>query len=136
VIEDFAHHPTAVKVTIEGVRQRFNKSKIIAVFEPRSATSRRKIFQHEFAESLAQADYIIVSEPYDQSKIQEGERFDSKAIVEEIGRLKPQGQAEVGVSVDLIVERLKREATPGNVILIMSNGGFGGIYKKLLDALS
>jgi UDP-N-acetylmuramate: L-alanyl-gamma-D-glutamyl-meso-diaminopimelate ligase len=123
-------------VTIEGVRKKFKKSKIIAVFEPRSATSRRKIFQHDFAQSLSTADQVIISEPYDQSKIAEDERFDSKKIVEEIGKIKPNVYAETGENVTQIIEALKKEAQPGNVILIMSNGGFDGIYKKLIEALA
>jgi UDP-N-acetylmuramate: L-alanyl-gamma-D-glutamyl-meso-diaminopimelate ligase len=136
VIEDFAHHPTAVAVTLDGVRKRFKKSKIIAVFEPRSATSRRKIFQNEFAEALSHADQVIVSEPYDQAKIVEDERFDSQAIVDFIKAKNQKAQATVGESVSSILKILKESAKSGDVILIMSNGGFGGIYKKLLDLLA
>ncbi len=136
IIEDFAHHPTAVRVTIDGVKKKFKKSKIIAVFEPRSATSRRKVFQHDFAQALGTADQVIVSEPHDQSKIPEAERFDSKKIVEEIEKIKPHVHANVGENVEQIIEILKRDAQAGNVILIMSNGGFDGIYKKLITAFS
>ncbi len=136
IIEDFAHHPTAVRVTIDGVRKKFKKSKIIAVFEPRSATSRRKIFQHDFAQTLSTADQVIISEPYDQSKISQEDRFDSKKIVEEISKIKPNVHAETAENVTQIIETLKRDAQSGNIILIMSNGGFDGIYQKLIEALT
>jgi UDP-N-acetylmuramate: L-alanyl-gamma-D-glutamyl-meso-diaminopimelate ligase len=136
IIDDFAHHPTAVMVTIDGVRMKFPKSKIIAVFEPRSATSRRKIFQHDFAASLSKADSVIISEPYDQTKIAEADRFSSKELIEEIKFLKPKVSALLGTSVEAITQMLKAEAVPGNVILLMSNGGFGGIYDKLLKVLA
>jgi UDP-N-acetylmuramate: L-alanyl-gamma-D-glutamyl-meso-diaminopimelate ligase len=135
LIDDFAHHPTAVRVTIDGVKKRFSKSRVIAVFEPRSATSRRKIFQDDFAKALATADVIIVSEPYDQSKITSTDRFDSAELVQEIASTKPTITARLGRSVDEIVKLIKDEAQPGNVVLLMSNGGFGGIYEKLISAL-
>ena len=136
IIDDFAHHPTAVAVTIDGVRKRFSRSKIIAVFEPRSATSRRKVFQHDYAKALSLADQVIVSVPYDQSKISEDERFDSQALIDEIKKLTPNLPATVGRSVDEIVASIVQEAVPGNVVLLMSNGGFGGIYQKLLQKFS
>ncbi|MCC6278003.1 MAG: UDP-N-acetylmuramate:L-alanyl-gamma-D-glutamyl-meso-diaminopimelate ligase [Oligoflexia bacterium] len=136
LIDDFAHHPTAVRVTIDGVKKRFKEAQVIGVFEPRSATSRRKIFQKEFAAALATADAVIVSEPYDQSKINEGDRFSSQELLTDILKLKPHLQATVCQSVGDIMSTIKRWAKPGDVVLLMSNGGFGGIYEKLPKILS
>jgi len=135
VIDDFAHHPTAVRVTIDGIKKRFQKSRIVAVFEPRSATSRRKIFQHEFAQALTTADEVIISTPHDQSRISENERLDSKAMVGECHEINPKVKCHIGHSIDEIVETLKAVAKKGDVILLMSNGGFGGIYQRLLKEL-
>jgi UDP-N-acetylmuramate: L-alanyl-gamma-D-glutamyl-meso-diaminopimelate ligase len=136
VIDDFAHHPTAVRVTIDGVRKRFKKGRIVAIFEPRSATARRKIFQDDFARALSTADHVIVSVPYDQSKIAPEERFDSEALIKRCQEFNPRATARVGHSIEEIIEMISASAHPGDVALLMSNGGFGGIYQKLLDQLS
>ncbi len=135
VIDDFAHHPTAVKVTIDGVRKRFPNSKIFAIFEPRSATSRRKVFQHEFAKSLSTSDELIISEPFDQSKIKEEDRFSSTDLIKECQKLKKGFRGALSKSTEETVDLLKNSAKPGDVLLLMSNGGFGGIYEKLLKEL-
>ncbi|MDZ4676655.1 MAG: UDP-N-acetylmuramate:L-alanyl-gamma-D-glutamyl-meso-diaminopimelate ligase [Oligoflexia bacterium] len=135
IIDDFAHHPTAVRVTIGGVKKRFKKSRIIGVFEPRSATSRRRIFQDDFAKALSTADEVIVSVPYDQSKISETQRFNSDELINDIKKIKGDAHATLGHSPDEIISHLKTLAQPGDVILLMSNGGFGGIYQKLLKEL-
>lgn len=133
VIEDFAHHPTAVDLTIKTMRERFSGHKLFAVFEPRSATSRRRIFQQDYIKALQQAEVAIVAKPYDQSKIAEEDRFSTEELVEAI---KAHGKsAYEGDNVDHIIELLTSQAQPGDVILIMSNGGFDGIYGKLLNAL-
>jgi UDP-N-acetylmuramate: L-alanyl-gamma-D-glutamyl-meso-diaminopimelate ligase len=136
LIDDFAHHPTAVRVTIDGIKKRFKNSRIIGVFEPRSATSRRRIFQQDFANALSTADEIIVSVPYDQSKIAETERFNSDELIQDIKKIVGDSKARLGHSPDEIVSILKERAKPGDVILLMSNGGFGGIYTKLLKELA
>jgi UDP-N-acetylmuramate: L-alanyl-gamma-D-glutamyl-meso-diaminopimelate ligase len=135
LIDDFAHHPTAVQVTIEGIKKRFKNSKVIAVFEPRSATSRRKIFQHEFAKALGFADEVILSQPYDQSKISESDRFNAEGVAADAKALYPGKNINVEISVDNIISRLKTTAQSGDVVLLMSNGGFGGIYQRLLKEL-
>lgn len=133
VIEDFAHHPTAVKLTIQGVRERYPDRKVIAVFEPRSATSRRKVFQRDYVEALSTADAAFVAEAFDQTKISEGERFSSAQLVAD---LKSNGAAaELGKSSDELVSKISGIARKGDVVLVMSNGGFDGIYQKLLSAL-
>lgn len=133
VIDDFAHHPTAVRVTIDGVRSRFLKSKIIGVFEPRSATSRRKVFQKEYADALSRADVVILATPFDQSKIDPENRLDAGELLKACERLGK--ECLLKENVDLIVDEVKARANPGDVVLVMSNGGFGGIYQKLLKVL-
>jgi UDP-N-acetylmuramate: L-alanyl-gamma-D-glutamyl-meso-diaminopimelate ligase len=133
VIEDFAHHPTAVRLTIDSIKEGFSGKKVFAVFEPRSATSRRKIFQADYVKAFSQADVSLIMQPYDQSRLAEAEKFSSQDLVADIrhgGRV-----AEVFDSVDGIVEHLRRHARSGDAVLIMSNGGFGGIYAKVLAAL-
>jgi UDP-N-acetylmuramate: L-alanyl-gamma-D-glutamyl-meso-diaminopimelate ligase len=133
IIEDFAHHPTAVKQTIQTVQQRYPKSRVYSVFEARSATSRRNVFQNEYADALGIAHAVVMPQPFNQSSIPEDQRFSSDKL---IGELKAKGvDATLENDVDGIVATLKKKAKPGDVILIMSNGGFGGIYEKLLKTL-
>lgn len=133
VVEDFAHHPTAVDLTIKTMKERYPGKKIFAVFEPRSATSRRKVFQKDYVQALGQAAVTWLAKPYDQSKISEGERFSAEELIEDLKR--SGREAHLGTNVQEIVAALTREARTGDVILIMSNGGFDGIYSKLLAAL-
>jgi UDP-N-acetylmuramate: L-alanyl-gamma-D-glutamyl-meso-diaminopimelate ligase len=130
IIEDFAHHPTAVKQTIEAVQGRFPRAKVFSVFEARSATSRRNVFQKEYAEALGVAQVVLMPEPYNQSAIAEDQRFSTERLLADL-RAKA---VDVHLCKDVndIVAKLKSQARPGDVILIMSNGGFGGIYEKLL----
>jgi UDP-N-acetylmuramate: L-alanyl-gamma-D-glutamyl-meso-diaminopimelate ligase len=134
VIEDFAHHPTAVALTIDSIREMSPQGRVIAVFEPRSATARRKVFQDDFTVSLSRADMVAVAQAFDQSKISESERFSSAEVVEAISE---QGKpALVGESPEAIITWVKQNARCGDTVLIMSNGGFGGIYQKMLGALA
>jgi UDP-N-acetylmuramate: L-alanyl-gamma-D-glutamyl-meso-diaminopimelate ligase len=133
VIEDFAHHPTAVQATIKGIRQKYPKRKVFAVFEPRSATSRRKIFQKAYVEAFQEAGEVLLAKPFDQSKIDQADRFSTAELIED---LKSSGKvAGEFNNADAIVEDLKNKAHAGDLILIMSNGGFDGIYGKLLNTL-
>ncbi len=133
VIEDFAHHPTAVKLTLEGIKARYPERKIWAVFEPRSATSRRKVFQKDYAISFKSASKVLIAQAYDQSKIQDDERFSSEELVSDIERSGIPARCEP--NADAIVSCLTSEAKKGDVVLIMSNGGFEGIYGKLMKSL-
>lgn len=133
VIEDFAHHPTAVKMTLESMRERFPGRRLIAVFEPRSATSRRKVFQKDYVEAFLVADHSFIAQAFDQSKIGEEERFSTDQLVQDLRA--QSGSAQVGVDADDLVNKIKTMAQKGDVILIMSNGGFGGIYQKLMRVL-
>ncbi len=133
VVEDFAHHPTAVDLTIACMREQFPGRRLIAVFEPRSATSRRKVFQTQFAEALAKADIAMLAMPFDQSKIPEAERFSAeevKSTIEGLG-----GEIYLGNDANHLLELLLKKAKSNDVILVMSNGGFDGIYQKLLKGL-
>jgi UDP-N-acetylmuramate: L-alanyl-gamma-D-glutamyl-meso-diaminopimelate ligase len=133
IIEDFAHHPTAVKQTILTVQARYPKARVYSVFEARSATSRRSVFQNDYADALGVAHAVLLPQPFNQTTIPEDQRFSSEKLIQD---LKGRGvEAELCESVDSIVASLKAKARPGDVILIMSNGGFGGIYDKLLTAL-
>jgi UDP-N-acetylmuramate: L-alanyl-gamma-D-glutamyl-meso-diaminopimelate ligase len=133
LIEDFAHHPTAVKVTIDAIKEKYAGRKLFCLFEPRSATSRRKVFQKDYVAAFQSADNVIIAKAYDQSKISETDRFSTDELVAD---LKKSGlDAAEGESVDAIVAAFKKSAKPNDVVLIMSNGGFGGIYKRLTSEL-
>ena len=133
IIDDFAHHPTSVAKTIEGIKLRYPDSRVWAIFEPRSNTSRRKIFQGEFMRALSKADRVVVASPFRAEELAEAERFDSNEVA---ARLTRSGiDAHHIEDVDHIVEFVVRGAEAGDVILIMSNGSFGGIIPKLMDAL-
>ena len=133
IIEDFAHHPTAVKVTVEAIQKKYPNKKVISVFEPRSATSRRKMFEKDYVDAFSGSHEVVLSEPFNQTNIVEAERLSSDRIVE---ALSVKGVKSKKFSdVDAIVTHLKSGAKPGDIILIMSNGAFGGIYQKLLNVL-
>lgn len=133
VLDDFAHHPTAVKVTLEALRLRFGKRRMWAIFEPRSATSRRKVFQEAYAAAFGAADVVVVAGAHDQSRIDEGERFEAATLV---AALRAQGQeAFTYRSVDEIVAVVAANALPWDVVAVLSNGGFDGLHKKLIAAI-
>jgi UDP-N-acetylmuramate: L-alanyl-gamma-D-glutamyl-meso-diaminopimelate ligase len=133
VVEDFAHHPTAVRETVKGIKAKYPGRKLFAVFEPRSATSRRKVFQKDYVEAFQECDETLIAKAFDQSKIDSENRFSSEELIAD---LKQSGKsANVYDSVDPIVSDLVHKAKPKDLILIMSNGGFDGIYGKLIKAL-
>lgn len=133
VIDDFAHHPTAVRETIGAIRLRYPGRPVTAVFEPRSNTSRRKLFQREFAEALAGADSVVVAPVFGAEKFAPGERLDPDGVASAV---RAAGKKAFHIEgIDRIVEHLADAARPGDLILIMSNGGFGGIQGKLAAAL-
>ncbi len=133
VVDDFAHHPTAVRETIAAVRSRYPGRRVVAVFEPRSNTSRRKIFQEEFSRALATADELVLAGVFGAERIPEPERLDPEAVVAAaVFRGVP---ARLVPEVDGIVEYLSGTVRGGDLVLIMSNGGFGGIQGRLSRAL-
>ncbi|MDV2478942.1 MAG: UDP-N-acetylmuramate:L-alanyl-gamma-D-glutamyl-meso-diaminopimelate ligase [bacterium] len=133
VVEDFAHHPTAVRSTVAALRERYPARRLWAVFEPRTNTSRRRIFQEAYAGSFEGADRVVVAAVHRAEAVPAEERFDPERLARDLSAL--------GISarhipeVEDIVETIAAEAQEEDVVLIMSNGAFGGIYGKLLRAL-
>ncbi len=137
VVDDFAHHPTAVKGSIGALRARFPGRRLVAIFEPRTNTSRRRIFQDDYARAFDEADralvYEVPDEPIYSATGEVTERFSSADLCEVLaGR---GVAADAFDEVDAIVECAVREAQAGDVMLVMSNGGFDGIWEKLLEGL-
>jgi UDP-N-acetylmuramate: L-alanyl-gamma-D-glutamyl-meso-diaminopimelate ligase len=133
VYDDFAHHPTAVRETLRALRQKHAEGKLIAVFEPRSATACRNLHQREYAECWDDADLVLFA-PLGRDNLPESERLDLEAVVAGIAE---RGRtAKRMPSVEAILTELSRVATPGDTIALLSNGAFGGIYSKLLDVLA
>ncbi len=134
VVEDFAHHPTAVKETILSIQKRFPKGKVFSIFEARSATSRRKVFQKDYVDAFSKAQVVLLPPPFNQSTIAENDRFSIDELISDLRKQKV--DVSLCTSTDDIVTQVKSRARPGDVVLVMSNGGFDGIYKKLLESLS
>lgn len=133
VVDDFAHHPTAVAKTIESMRQRFPGRRIWAIFEPRSNTSKRNIFEAEFAKALALADRVIVASPFKAELLPPKERLNSVNVAESI--MKKGIDAHHIEETEHIVEYVMRCVNDGDVLLVMSNGGFDGLTVKLSSQL-
>ena len=133
VYDDFAHHPTAVAETLKALRQSVGSRRIWAIFEPRSASSCRRVFQDDFARAFAGADQVVLASIF-RSSVPAEERLSEAQLVAD---LHAGGVAARHLpTVDAIVVAVSREARAGDVIVVMSNGGFGGIHGKLLGALS
>jgi UDP-N-acetylmuramate: L-alanyl-gamma-D-glutamyl-meso-diaminopimelate ligase len=135
VLDDFAHHPTAIRETIEAVRAAYHGRRIWAIFEPRSNTSRRRIFAREFPVALGLADRVVVAGLYQPEKIPLAERLPPEEVVAEINRASGNGKAVSIERADEIARYVAREAARGDVILVMSNGGFDGVQEKILKLL-
>lgn len=133
IIDDFAHHPTAIAGTLTALRSRYPGARLWTILEPRSNTMRRKVLQNDLAKSLALADEIVVAEVFKSEAIPESERLDLSALASTIQ--KHGRRARVVPSVDGIVQLVAPELRPGDVVAILSNGGFGGIYQKLPERL-
>ena len=132
VIDDFAHHPTAIDLAIDALRQRYPSENLWVVFEPRSNTTRRKVFQVPLANALSRADKAIVAGVPDPEKVDESDRLDPRQLVSDI---KAHGTDAWFIDqVEDIVSHVAAEAKPGDVVAVLSNGGFGGIHQKLLEA--
>jgi UDP-N-acetylmuramate: L-alanyl-gamma-D-glutamyl-meso-diaminopimelate ligase len=132
VYDDFAHHPTAVAETLAGLRASNPEARIWAVFEPRSASSCRRVFQDDFARAFAAANEVLIA-PIFRSTLPEAERLSIPQLVRDLDK---QGlSAREAESIDDIVAGIAKEHRPGDLVVLMSNGGFGGIHQKLLRAL-
>jgi len=133
VMDDFAHHPTAVRETISAARPFYTGGRIVAVFEPRTNSSMRKVFQNIYPSSFESADLICIRKPPLLEKIPHAERFSSQKLVDD---LKNQGKdAYFFPNTESIIDFLVDRAKTGDLILIMSNGGFDNIHNKLLERL-
>ncbi len=133
VYDDFAHHPTAVRETLAGVRAAFPARRIWALFEPRSATACRRVFQQEFAASFGDADEVIIGRVY-RASLPEADRLSEADLVDgiEAGGVRARHVPEVEDIVEIVVD----EAREGDLVIVMSNGAFGGIHERLLAALT
>jgi len=135
VIDDFAHHPTAVRETLSALRAKYKGSRVVAVFEPRSATSRLAVFQDDYVDALRQADHVIVANVFNRGRA--GDNSQPLLDTDDLAA----GVASQGTpafcfdGADEIVRHLAAQLRDGDVVAIMSNGGFGGIHEKLLGAL-
>ncbi|MBI3450835.1 MAG: UDP-N-acetylmuramate:L-alanyl-gamma-D-glutamyl-meso-diaminopimelate ligase [Acidobacteria bacterium] len=133
VLDDFAHHPTAVRETIRGVRSRFPGRDVWAIFEPRTNTTRRSVFQAEYATAFDAAHRTVIAAVDHPERAPEGERFDAEKLVAD---LRGRGLDALYIpTVDAIVAHVAEETRPGDVVLVMSNGAFGGVHRKVLDRL-
>lgn len=133
VYDDFAHHPTAIAETLAGLRAANQHRRIWAVFEPRSASSSRRVFQQEFARAFGPADEVIIA-PVFRTNLPKSERLSTEQLVAD---LKSSGQhARNASSLEDIVNLIAREHREGDLIVVMSNGGFGGIHQMMLQALA
>jgi len=133
VVDDFGHHPTAIRETLKALRLKYPREKIRAIFEPRSNTTRRNIFQAELAGAFADADAVVVSEVARLEQIAAGERLNPEKLMQD---LKAAGKdAAYLPDVDSIVAHMAKNAQGGDIICVFSNGGFGGIHGKLLERL-
>jgi UDP-N-acetylmuramate: L-alanyl-gamma-D-glutamyl-meso-diaminopimelate ligase len=135
VMDDFAHHPTAVKETLNAVRAAYPGRRLWAIFEPRSNTSRRNIFEREFSQTLALADRVVVAGLHQPEKVPAGERLSVEKVVDEINRCGAR-RAVVIEKADHIASYVAENAAPNDIVIVMSNGGFDGVQEKILQALA
>jgi UDP-N-acetylmuramate: L-alanyl-gamma-D-glutamyl-meso-diaminopimelate ligase len=134
VYDDFAHHPTAIRETLRAIRVRHPQERLWAVFEPRSNTTRRKVFQRELADCFADANVVALAEVDRLDELPPGERLDPQRLMEDI---RAHGiDAHYLRDAETIARHIGDHARPGDVIVVMSNGGFGGIHRRIADALS
>jgi UDP-N-acetylmuramate: L-alanyl-gamma-D-glutamyl-meso-diaminopimelate ligase len=133
VVDDFAHHPTAIKETLLAARQKFPRRRIVAVFEPRSWTTRKKIFQDVYPVSFAPADYVVIAPLFESFRLAADDQLSVERLIDDLRAAGKQAYSIDGA--ENIVAHLAPELRPGDVVMVMSNGGFGGIHQKLLDAL-
>ncbi len=133
ILDDFAHHPTAVRETVQAVKDKYKNRRLIAVFEPRSNSSRRNIFQDQYVSSFEAADMVMIPEPPMMEKIPPEERFSSGRLMED---LTTKGQEAFYLpDTDQLLEAMVKKAQVGDIFLIMSNGGFDDLHSRLLERL-
>jgi len=133
VLDDFAHHPTAVRETLRAVREKYRGRRIVAVFEPRSNSSRRRVFQARYAESFNAADRVLIPEPPMMEKVPLQERFSSKKLVADL--LQRGVQATYHPDTESLLRALLGGIKRGDVVLVMSNGSFDNLIDRLLKRM-
>ena len=129
IIDDFAHHPTAIRETLRALRSVYPQARLWAVLEPRSNTLRRKVLQNDLVASLRQADRVVLAGVYQQQRIAESERLHPEDVVHALNGLGT--PASLCPDVESIVSEVVPQLRSGDVVAILSNGGFDGIYEKL-----
>ena len=134
VIDDFAHHPTAVRETLAALRMAYPGQRLVVVFEPRTNTSRRAVFQQEYVSAFDAGDHIVLREPLPLDGVEEASRFSSAQLAHD---LKNQRRLEACAfkDTDAILDHLQQEVQPNDVVAILSNGGFDHIHTRLLSRL-
>lgn len=133
VMDDFAHHPTAVRETVKALKPFYPDGRLVAVFEPRTNSSRRNIFQDIYPAAFDASDIVLIREPQALQNLAESERFSSQQLVEDLK--KRNIEAYYFETTDSIIQHICQTAKPGDLILIMSNGGFDNIHEKVLNLL-
>ena len=139
LIDDFAHHPTAIRETLRALRAVYPSSRLWAILEPRSNTLRRKVLEADLVASLRLADRVVLAGVYQQQRIPDAERLHPEDVVQALNASAIPGEnpkAELHPDADAIVQAITPQLAPGDVVAILSNGGFDGIYDKLPAALS
>jgi UDP-N-acetylmuramate: L-alanyl-gamma-D-glutamyl-meso-diaminopimelate ligase len=134
VIDDFAHHPTAIRETLRAARSRFPGRRLWAIFEPRSQTMRRKVFQEELASALGEADLVVLGKPF--SPPTTGEALDPQMVVEEIKRHKGDAAVRYLEGTDQIITHCVAATASGDVIVVMSSGHFEGLPVRIFKAIT
>jgi UDP-N-acetylmuramate: L-alanyl-gamma-D-glutamyl-meso-diaminopimelate ligase len=134
VVDDFGHHPTAIRETLRALRIKYGRERIWAVFEPRSNTTRRNVFQRELAAAFDEADRVVVAQVARLELLPPEDRLDPARLMQD---LQARGKSAAYLpDVDTIVDHVAHEAEGGDVVCVFSNGGFGGIHARLLDRLN
>jgi len=133
IIDDFGHHPTAIRETLRALRHKYAGQRLWALFEPRSNTTRRAVFQHELPAALGEADGVILAQVARMEQLAPEQRLDPEKVVADLAATGKPAFYEPGP--DAIVARLKPLVREGDVVVILSNGGFGGIHERLLKEL-
>ena len=133
VLDDFGHHPTAIRETLKALRIKYPGQKIWAIFEPRTQSTRRNVFQNDFPTAFGEADTVIIAEVAFANVLRPEERLDTARLESD---LKAGGKHALFLpDVDTIINHLAQHAQGGNVVCVFTNGGFGNIHSKLLERL-
>lgn len=133
VIDDYGHHPTAVRETLRAMRRRFAGRRLFAIYDPRSATSRRRTFQANYVEALGEADEVVIGKLYDPTKISAEERFDPEQLARDLHRKGT--KAAYLPETQAIVEHIASQAAPGDVVCVLSSGAFDNLHDRILLAI-